>query len=303
MSVAGESIKEPLLRILHPSDFSRLSQIAFAHALKIALLSQAELEIVHVQEHRLGNEKDVHWTDFPGVRATLARWKVIPSSATREDVEKTGLRARKIVNSEDDPLESMVRYCEDHPPDLLVLATYQRDGLSRWLHRAVAEPLARRSRAMTLFVPSHGKGFVAPADGAVKLEKILIPVDHAPDGQAAVEEAFFLAEGLGCRDVEFKLLHVGTGQGMPTLFLPHNPGFRWKERVVDGAVIEVIEREAALWDPDLMVFTTEGHRDFLDALRGSTTERVLRAARCPVLAVPVKSAASPHPESEASSPR
>jgi len=29
--------------------------------------------------------------------------------------------------------------------------------------------LARRSRAMTLFVPSHGKGFVAPADGAVKV--------------------------------------------------------------------------------------------------------------------------------------
>ena len=85
----------------------------------------------------------------------------------------------------------------------------------------MAEPLARRSRAMTLFVPSHGKGFIAPADGAVKLEKVLIPVDHAPDGQAAVEEAFFLAEGLGCRDVEFKLLHVGTGQGMPTLFLPH----------------------------------------------------------------------------------
>jgi nucleotide-binding universal stress UspA family protein len=290
MAVDNDSVKEPLLRILHPSDFSRLSQIAFAHALKIALLSRAELEIVHVQEHKPGNERDVHWTDFPGVRATLARWKVVPPSATREDVEKTGLRARKILNSEHDPLESMVKYCEDHPPDLLVLGTYQREGLSRWLHPAVAEPLARRSRAMTLFVPSHGKGFVAPADGAVKLEKILIPVDHAPDGQAAVEEAFFLAEGLGCREVEFKLLHVGADQAMPTLFLPHNPGYRWRERLVDGDVIEVIEREAAVWEPDLMVFTTEGHRDFLDALRGSTTERVLRAARCPVLAVPAKAA-------------
>jgi nucleotide-binding universal stress UspA family protein len=37
-----------------------------------------------------------------------------------------------------------------------------------------------------------------------------------------------------------------------------------------------------------MVFTTEGHRDFFDALRGSTTERVLRASHCPVLAVPAK---------------
>jgi nucleotide-binding universal stress UspA family protein len=213
---------------------------------------------------------------------------VVTTSATREDVEKTGLRARKILNSEHDPLEAMVRYCEDHPPDLLVLATHQRDGLSRWLHKAVAEPLARRSRAMTLFVPSHGRGFVAPSDGSVRLKRVLIPVDHTPDGQAAVEEAFFLAEGLGCGEVEFKLLHVGTDSGMPTLFLPHSPGFHWKERLVSGDVIGVIEREAALWEPDLIVFTTEGHRDFLDALRGSTTERVLRTAHCPVLAVPAK---------------
>jgi hypothetical protein len=141
---------------------------------------------------------------------------------------------------------------------------------------------------MTLFVPSHGRGFVLPATGAVKLNKILVPVDHEPDAQAAVEEAFFLAEGLGCRDVEFKLLHIGTDKGMPTLFLPHQSDYRWKERLVNGDVVQTIEREAEQWTPDLIVFTTEGHRDFLDALRGSTTERVLRAAHCPVLAVPAK---------------
>jgi hypothetical protein len=63
---------EPLIRILHPSDFSKASRVAFAHALKIALLSKAELEIVHVQSDKLGADKDVHWTEFPGVRATLA---------------------------------------------------------------------------------------------------------------------------------------------------------------------------------------------------------------------------------------
>lgn len=288
MSSTHTAAREPLMRIVHPSDFSPMSQIAFAHALKIALLANAELEIVHVQGHKTGSEKDVHWSDFPGVRATLARWQVVPPSATREEVENAGLRARKILNSEGDPLESMARYCADHPPDLLVLATHQREGLTRWLHRAVAEPLARRARAMTLFVPSHGRGFVSPADGAVKLEKILVPVDHSPNGQAALEEGFFLAEGLGCRDVEFTLFHVGTDKGMPTLFLPHHAGYRWTERLVNGDVVEAIEREAQLWTPDLMVFSTEGHRDFLDALRGSTTERVLRAARCPVLAVPAK---------------
>ena len=197
---------------------------------------------------------------------------------------------KKVLNNETDPLEAMVTYCEEHPPDLLVLATHQRDGLSRWLHKAVAEPLARRSRAMTLFVPESAGGFVSPANGAVTLRRILIPVDHAPNAQAALEEAYFLASGLDRRGVVFKLLHAGTDKGMPTLYLPHQPGWRWEERLVPGDPVERILKEAADWSPDLIVMATQGHMDFLDALRGSTSERVLRGVHCPVLAVPAKPA-------------
>ena len=288
MSDAAKLSAEPLIRILHPSDFSRASLIAFAHALKLALKSRAELEIVHVEAHRVGGEKDVRWSEFPGVRTTLARWQVLPADARPEDVAKLGLRVKKILNSESDPLAAIIDYCANRPPDLLVLATHQRKGLDRWLHNPVAEPLARGSRAMTLFVPEHGHGFISPANGTVGLRRVLIPVDHLPSAQAAVEEAFFLAEGLECPDVQFKLLHVGTETGMPTLFLPHHPGYQWDERMLNGDPVETILRESALWQPNLIVFTTQGHRDFLDALRGSTTERVLRAAPCPVLAVPAK---------------
>ncbi|HEY3719491.1 MAG TPA: universal stress protein, partial [Roseiarcus sp.] len=40
------------------------------------------------------------------------------------------------------------------------------------------------------------------------------------------------------------------------------------------------------WPADLIVMPTAGHVGYLDALRGSTTERVLRQAPCPVLAMP-----------------
>lgn len=279
---------EPLIRIVHPSDFSKSSRVAFAHALKIALQSKAELEIVHVERHKIGSEKDVHWTEFPGVRATLARWNILSTGAKIEEVAKTGLRVMKVLNSENDPLEAMVRYCEDHPPDLLVLATHQREGLSRWLHKQVAEPLARRSRAMTLFLPTQGRGFISPANGAVTLRRVLIPVDHTPSAQTALEEAYFLATGFSCSQVELRLLHVGTERGMPTLSLPHRPGWKWEERLVPGDAVERILKEDADWSPDLIVMATQGHMDFLDALRGSTTERVLRGAHCPVLAVPAK---------------
>jgi phosphomannomutase len=40
---------------------------------------------------------------------------------------------------------------------------------------------------------------------------------------------------------------------------------------------------------DLIIMTTDGPDGFLDALRGSTSERVLRQARCPVANLPVGS--------------
>ena len=79
------SEEQPLIRIVHPTDFSRSSRLAFAHALKLALQSKADLELVHVKRHKIGDEKDVQWSDFPGVRATLARWKVLPPNAKPGD--------------------------------------------------------------------------------------------------------------------------------------------------------------------------------------------------------------------------
>ncbi len=38
---------EPFRSIFHPSDFSESSEVAFAHALKIALLAKADLRILH----------------------------------------------------------------------------------------------------------------------------------------------------------------------------------------------------------------------------------------------------------------
>ena len=35
--------------VFHPSDFSEASEVAFAHALKIALVAKAKLTVLHVQ--------------------------------------------------------------------------------------------------------------------------------------------------------------------------------------------------------------------------------------------------------------
>jgi nucleotide-binding universal stress UspA family protein len=287
-SVQSRKAVAPIVRIFHPSDFSKASHVAFAHALKLALEAKADLSIMHVQRNPKRQRSERHWTDFPGVRETLARWGILPEGARREDVGKTGLRVAKILASSADPVKSIMRHLEHHPADLIVLATHQREGLARWMHKPVAEKIARRSGAMTLFVPRDGKGFIAPADGAVTLKKILIPVDRAPDPQSALDKAAGLARGLGCRQAEFALLHVGAEDELPALDTSYYTGWRWERIVRQGDVVGTILQVEGDWSPDLMVLVTEGRLDFLDALRGSTTERVLRGARCPVLAIPAR---------------
>lgn len=271
----------------HPSDFSTASEVAFRHALKIALQSKAKLDIMHVEAH-LKPEK-AYWLDFPAVRTTLARWSILPNGVRLEEVAKTGLRIRKILTSSADPVESMLRHFHRFPADLIVLATHQREGLDRWLNKAVAEPIARRSGAMTLFIPQEGRGFVSPNDGSVALRKILVPVDHDPDPQTALDKALLLARGLNCVAGEFCLIHIATNnKKAPVIDLPLGRGWSFEIIVRQGEVVDEILNAEANWRPDLMVLATQGHIDFLDALRGSTTERVLRGAHCPVLAVPAQ---------------
>ncbi len=270
--------------IFHPSDFSAASEVAFGHALKIALQAKAKLDIMHVETHL--SPEEPYWLDFPAVRTTLTRWGILPEGARRDEVTKAGLRVRKILKSGADPVETMMRHFRRFPPDLIVLATHQREGIERWLHKAVAEPLARRSGAMTLFVPRNGRGFVSVKDGAVALKKILVPIDHHPHPQTALNKALLLARGLGCVAGEFRLVHIGSRGTEPVINLPHWPGWTYDIAVRQGNVVDEILETEHDWHPDLMVLATQGRLDFVDALRGSTTERVLRGAQCPVLAVP-----------------
>jgi len=285
MSLPVAGLRLPLHHVFHPSDFSQASEVAFAHALKLALAARAEFRIMHVAP----KASDVPWTDFPGVRALLARWGLLPEGSPHEDVAKLGINVEKILGFHSDPVASMLHALEKHPTDLIVLATHQRDGLSRWLHKAVAEPIARRSKAMTLFIPHGVEGFVAAADGTITLQRILIPVDAVPRPQPAVEAAAVTALALGCEAVSFTLAYVGSAGDMPVVREGAWPGWTWEKMVRQGDVVEQLLEVAATRSSDLIVLTTAGHHGVLDALRGSTTERLLRGARCPVLAIPANS--------------
>ncbi len=273
----------PIDSIFHPSDLTEASELAFAHALQIALRSQGSLAIFHARPDR---ESSPRWEDFPPVRGTLERWKLLPAKSSRMDVAKLGIRVEKISGHGPDPLASIVTYLQDHPAQLLVLATHGREGLPRWLKRAVAEPVARKVHLMTLFVPHGVRGFVGVEDGRVTLERVLVPVDHEPRAQPAITVAAAFGRALGGEDSRFVVLHVGEPGDMPTIRIPEPRRGTWQRITRSGRAPDEILRVSDEFGPDLIVMTTRGREGFLDALRGTTTEQVLRHAPCPVLTIP-----------------
>jgi nucleotide-binding universal stress UspA family protein len=216
----------------------------------------------------------------------LERWRVLPPGSPRSAVPALGIDVTKVLSKESDPVTASLRYIERNPTDLIVLATSQHEGRARWLSNAVAEPLARESGLMTLFIPPGVGGFVSRSDGSVSLRSILIPVAGDPSPRVAVEAARRVASGLGREDVAFTALYVGAPADMPALAFAPRSGWSWRAMTGQGDVVQTILAVAGECAADLIVMATRGHQGFLDALRGSTTERVLRHARCPLLAVP-----------------
>jgi nucleotide-binding universal stress UspA family protein len=275
-------------RIFHPSDFSDASNIAFVHALKLAVLANGRLTILHA-----GAEDGRQ--EFPGVRRTLERWEMLPPGSPEEAIFSVGLDVRKIATPHSDPARAVLHYLGEHPHDLIVLTTHQRDGFDRWMHKQVAEPIARRSGEMTLFIPHGSEGFVSLESGAVSLRNILIPVDHLPDPQIAVDGAVSFAHALECHKLTFTLLQVGEENRFPEVVMSERERWRWRKIYKQGNVEREILQAADECRADLIVMTTRGHHGFLGALRGNTTERIVRNSTCPVLALPAYGAYQSRP--------
>jgi nucleotide-binding universal stress UspA family protein len=269
-------------RIVHATDFDPDSEASFHHALKLAVAARSGLHLIHVDSHR---QPTPNWRLFPHVRHTLSRWGLLEDEAAEDAVAgRLGVKVSKAEFPAKAPAEALADYLEKHPSDLLVLGHHANDGLSRLFSPSVSEPMARRSGLPVLFVPIDGRGFVDGRTGAAHLRNVVIPVDRSPDPSGAIQIALNLA-GLVGEQTRFHLLHVGAADGAPDVGrFADDPRFQVCCR--SGPVVETILAFAHEAGADLIVMTTHGHDGFLDALRGSTTEQVLRKAGRALVAAP-----------------
>jgi len=276
--------RPPLVRsVLHPTDFSAASERAFANALAIALLRKTKLTLLPVR----GRGATPDWASFPPVRRTLERWGLLdPGSAQAEVWARLKVEVAKVEIRSPHPTLAITRYLDTHPHDLIVLATEGEAGLPTWFSRSTAEAIAGATGTAALFVPATAdRGLVSLENGAYSLRNILLPVDHRPDASQAVEIATRAAGTFGEEPVHITLLHVGAGNA-PWPRITDGPAWKFRREERVGDVVTGILAAAEGTRADVIVMPTAGEDGLLEMLRGSTTEQVVRRARCPVLAVP-----------------
>jgi nucleotide-binding universal stress UspA family protein len=189
------------------------------------------------------------------------------------------LRVSKIALTPGNIRQRIDDFIASHGGDLMILSTHHRDAWRRLISSSVATGAADDSRVPTLLLRDDVTGFIDPQTGACRLETVLIPIGSEVSDESVrrIEEITSLV----APKVRFKMLHIGTQQ--PVII--YNEGYPIELR--PGAVVETIARSASEMGAGLIAMPTEGRHGLSDALFGTTTERVLYEASCPVLAVPM----------------
>lgn len=261
--------------IAHPTDLLPEGTAAFEHALSLALANRCRLDLLHVDDPRAGTD----WSDFPRVRETLQRWGILPEGASVEEVHAaTGVRVRKVGIRDRAPVAGLAHFLGQHQADLIVMATHGRAGVDRLFNGSVTAELVQTLRVPTLVLGPAARSVVDPENGRLAIRNVLVPVDHDPDPHTALDAIEQIAANLALR---LDFIHIGATA--PVLRDGRN-GPR-TVRTVEGPVVETLlaEAEAA----DLVAMPMAGALGLVDALRGSTTEQLVREVSCPVLALPV----------------
>ncbi len=274
----------PAIRsILLPTDFSMEADAAFAHGLRLAVALGAELDIFHAEPKN--DQADWRWA--PSVADTLVRWGQLRRGASEADVEALGIRARRtqIVGQAADAAV-LAEMSESHA-DLIVMASHGRSGIWRWIQPSVIAPVLRHAPVPVLVIPSGARGFVDPTTGEAGISRVLAPIDMRPHPAPGFDAALALATALPGANRAFATLHVGRGRPETDLLLVP-PGYELFHWFSEGDPVEEIARTGLEWQADLIVVVTEGRRNYLDTLRGSTVERLLDRVKQPVLVVPAE---------------
>jgi nucleotide-binding universal stress UspA family protein len=147
-------------RILVPTDFSELANLAVDYGSAIAEQFQSELHLLHVVDDYFALAPEAQLM-LPDRNEYLRDLK----AASEKELAKrpvhckssTGLSRHTIVGR---PFTEIVRFSKDHKIDLIVIGSHGRRGLSHFLLGSVAERVVRTAGCPVLTVRPDQHQFV-----------------------------------------------------------------------------------------------------------------------------------------------
>jgi nucleotide-binding universal stress UspA family protein len=291
----------PLARIVAATDFSDTAGAAVGWAVDIARQHGAVVHLVHALT------LPAPLPDYVPAGADFGR--ELHEVALRK-LEETAVRVREAgVEVETDvpigvPSQSILRLAEESGADLIVLGTRGLTGMTHLLLGSTAERVVQRARCPVLTVHPEDRDRHRP------IRTVVLPTDFSPGAADAAAVAHRLLARLES-DARIVLVHAYHLPIEYTAYGPIPTSVRFLEDVgVDaqdrldqaaramarqgltvttvareGYAPDVIVDEAKSHQADLIAMGTHGRTGLAHLLLGSTAERVVQHAPCPVITV------------------
>jgi nucleotide-binding universal stress UspA family protein len=133
----------PIKTILHPTDFSEVSDAAFQLACALARDHKSRLVVLHVVPPPQSHGEVVARRQGEGYHADLGHM------LERLRPEGADLPVERRLE-DGDPAETILRVAGEETADLIVLGTYGRGALGKLLLGSVAEKVVRRAACPVL---------------------------------------------------------------------------------------------------------------------------------------------------------
>lgn len=283
-------------KILCPVDFFPASDAAVNHAVGLAANYDARIHLLHVITPLLPSAYE-YAVDTASILDSLERDAAEELNRLVALAKQAGVQADTEIRI-GDVYEEIKRSIEAQRPELLVMGTHGRRGVERWFMGSTTEKMMRHSPVPLLTISGTGEKMnVAP-----RFRRILVTTDFSEGTAEALAYAFSVAQE---NDSRITLLHVvhdaavevpgksraslleGVEKQLADLVPPEARNWCDVEtRVYTGVPYRIILRTLEDERVDLLVMNIHGKGMLDRALLGSTAERVVRAASCPVMLIP-----------------
>jgi nucleotide-binding universal stress UspA family protein len=201
-----------------------------------------------------------------------------------------------------EPSETILEYADDHDVDVITMGTHGRTGLNRYIAGSVTERVVRLADVPVLTVRATDQSQLVG-----EYDEVLIPTDGSEPAAMAIDHGLAIAQKTGARIHAVNIVDVGDVAASPNYTPPteviehlESEGEAATDRIATqararglDAITEVREGFPASdlldyadeHDIDLITMGTTGRTGLNRYLLGSTTERIIRHAEIPVLAV------------------